>query len=191
MGRVAIMKALRHRAHARSGNAFGCPYTQRTLGQLGEDALQLPLVARHLLLCPACRAHRRRVSRVDAALKNELQTETPPFFSGRWEEISSRIAPPTRSRPPASYRRREERRGFVIGALASLAFLIGTAWLVDQQPVETDDVIATGPGVSVTELSVEGEKATVEIEANGEDEGALYLWLESDSEAAEPLRDPR
>jgi len=128
---------------------------------------------------------------VDAALKNELLTETPPFFSGRWEDISSRIAPPTRSRPQASYRRREERRGFVIGALASLAFLIGTAWLVDQRPVETHDVIATGPGVSVTELSVEGKSATVEIETDGEDKGALYLWLESDTEPAEPLRDPR
>ena len=186
------MKALRHRAHARSGNAFGCRYTQRTLGQLGDDALQLPLVARHLLLCPACRAHRRRVSKVDAALKNELLTETPPFFSGRWEEISSRIAPPTRSRPQASYRRRDERRGFVTGALASLAFLIASAWLVDHHPEKTADVIATGPGVSVTELTVEGEKATVEIESADEDEGAaLYLWLESNIEEAEPLRDPR
>jgi len=189
---VAVVKALRHRAHARSGHAFGCPYTQRTLGQLGEEALKLPLVARHLLLCPACRAHRRRVSRVDEALKNDLLTETPPFFSGRWEEINARIAPPTRPRPQRFHRRREERRGFVTGALASLAFLVASAWLVDHHPERVVDVIATGPGVSVTELTVEGEKATVAIESADEDEGAaLYLWLESDTGEAEPLRDPR
>ena len=77
------------------------------------------------------------------------------------------------------------------GALASLAFLVASAWLVDHHPERSADVIATAPGVSVTELTVEGEKATVEIESADEEEGAVYLWLEPDTEVAEPLRDPR
>jgi hypothetical protein len=81
-----------------------------------------------------------------------------------------------------------------IGALASLIFLVTSAWLIDQRPAATTGVIAAGPGVSVTELSVEGEKATVEIEtaaSDDEEEGALYLWLESQSDTAAPLKEPR
>ena len=191
MGRVAVVKALRYRSYARSGLSFGCRYTQRTLGQLGEDALQLPLVARHLLLCPACRAHRRRVSRVDDALQNAMLAEMPPFFPGRWDDISSRLDLPGRTRSQAPMRRREERRGRFIGALAAMLLLIGTAWLVDQKPPETGEVIATGPGLSVTELSVDGQKATVEIETDAEEDGALYLWLESDEEGPDLQREQR
>jgi len=185
------MKALRYRSHARSTLSFGCRYTQRTLGQLGKDALQLPLVARHLLLCPACRAHRRRVTRVDEALRNEMLAETPSFFDGRWEEISSRLDLPVKNRIPTAPRRREEQRGRFIGALTVMLLLIGTAWLVDQRPTETEGVIVSRPGLSITELSVAGEKATVEIETDEEEDGALYLWLESDEEESNKQREQR
>ncbi|MFC1500765.1 hypothetical protein ACFL6T_07115 [Candidatus Zixiibacteriota bacterium] len=191
MGRVATMRALRYRSHARSTLSFGCRYTQRTLGQLGKDALQLPLVARHLLLCPACRAHRRRVTRVDEALRNEMLAETPSFFDGRWEEISSRLDLPVKHRIPAAPRRHEERRGRFIGALAVMLVLIGTTWLIDQRPIAIEGAIAAGPGLSVTELSVEGEKATVEIETATEEDGAHYLWLEPGGEGPEMPRDQR
>jgi len=52
-------------------------------------------------------------------------------------------------------------------------------------------VIATGPGLSVTELSVDGQKATVEIETDAEEDGALYLWLESDEEGSDLQREQR
>jgi len=185
------MKALRYRSHARSTLSFGCRYTQRTLSQLGKDALQLPLVARHLLLCPACRAHRRRVTRVDEALRNEMLAEVPSFFDGRWEDISSRLDLPVKNRIPTTPRRREERRGRFIGSVAAMLLFIGTAWLVDQQPTATEGVIAGGPGLSITELSVDGEKATVEIETDAEEDSAHYLWLESDGEGSEMLREQR
>ena len=170
-------------------------YAAEVLLQLGEEALKLPLVARHLLLCPACRAHRRRVSMVDEALRSELRSETPPFFAGRWEEISTRLDLPAPAPVQPPHRHRSGLSGLFVGALATLVFLVTSAWLVDHHPERMrGEVIAEAPGVAVTELSVEGERATVEIEStatDAEDEGALYLWLESDVATPEPLREPR
>ena len=72
-----------------------------------------------------------------------------------------------------------------------MLLLIGTAWLVDQRPPETEGVIVSRPGLSITELSVAGEKATVEIETDEEEDGALYLWLELDEEGSNKQREQR
>ncbi len=176
------MNRLRYRNRARSGMNFGCRYVERTLGQLGEDALRLPLVSRHLLHCPACRAHRRRISKVDHALQEALFRETPPFFEGRWEGISSRLPIQGRPRFWSSFRRREEQRGGLVWALATLTMLITVAWSVDLG-TPADDLTTLGMrGVSITEIAIDGKKTTVAVEPEADEDGTIVLWLEPEEE---------
>jgi anti-sigma factor RsiW len=186
---MAVMSRLRYRNRARSGMNFGCRYVERTLGQLGEDALRLPLVTRHLLQCPACRAHRRRISRVDHALQEALFRETPPFFEGRWECISSRLPIQGRPRFWSPFRRRENERSGLVWALATLVVFITAAWSVDLgTPVDETTIPAT-QGVSITEIAIEGKKAAVTIEAETDEDGTLVLWLEPEEEISDLKED--
>lgn len=182
MGWVAEMNAYNYRCQSRSGLTFGCRYVQRTLSQLGEDALHLPLVTRHLSDCPACRAHRRRITRVDRAFKDELQWETPPFFSGRWDSISSRLDINGSQKRTGKTGTTDLRSSWLIGALVSLALLVGFAWSVDRDNPATDSAVVVAPGVSVTEASVAGEKATVSVVHEDEEDGTLFLWIGHDDE---------
>lgn len=178
------MNRLRYRNRARSGMNFGCRYVERTLGQLGEDALRLPLVSRHLLQCPACRAHRRRISKVDHALQDALYQETPPFFDGRWESISSRLPIQGRPRFWSPFRRRENERRGLIWALAAMVVFITAAWSVDLGTPSDDSTTLATRGVSITEIAIEGKKATVAVEPETDEDGTLVLWLEPEQEDA-------
>jgi len=171
------MSLPRRRIQSHQGNTFGCRYVQRTLDQLGAEALSLPLVSRHLTICPACRAHRRRISRVDAALQKALHQETPQFFEGRWESIRSSL-PVDEDRKTENSTSRLSRMNFrLIAAVIGLATLAGTAWSVDHRSPAGETAIAVAPGVSVTSASVEGETVRVAVEAEDDEDGTLYMWL--------------
>jgi len=177
MGWVAVMSPHSHRLQSRQGLTFGCRYVQRTLGQLGEDALSLPLVSRHLSECPACRAHRRRISRVDKALHDALTKETPSFFEGRWEAVRNRLSI-AGGRNSVNDSNGNDRRGIrLLCAVIGLAMLVGVAWSVDHNTPAGETPLAVAPGISITEASVEGEDATVAVEAEDDEDGTLYMWL--------------
>lgn len=172
------MNLHRRRIQPHQGFAFGCRYVQRTLGQLGEEALSLPLVSRHLSECPACRAHRRRISRVDTAFQEILHRETPPFFEGRWESIRNSLPIGEDDKADKNSGRFSRLNIRLIAAVIGLATLAGTAWSVDHRtPAAGDTPIAIGPGVSVTSASLEGEKVNVAVEAEDDEDGTLYMWL--------------
>ncbi len=174
---MAVVNARGYRRPGRSGATFLCGYVQRTLGQLGDDALALPLISRHLADCPACRAHRRRIALVDRALQRELLWETPPVFAGRWEEIRTRLGfDPEPDRVPRQ--RSGIRAGLLTVALSALLLLLGVAWRVDHAPPEPVSVIAVAPGVAITAASTEGEEATVNVESTDAEDGTVYLWLD-------------
>lgn len=165
------------RMQTRHGLTFGCRYVQRTLSQLGEDALSLPLVSRHLLECPACRAHRRRITRVDRALQEALLQETPTFFEGRWDTIRTSLPIGENHNPERDSRVLDRLSGRLITAVLGLAIIIGAAWSIDQRTPADETPIAVAPGVSVTAASVEGEKVSVALEAEDDEDGTLYIWL--------------
>jgi len=175
------MNARAYRQPGRSGATFLCRYTQRTLGQLGEEALTLSLVSRHLADCPACRAHRRRIAMVDRALQRELLRETPPVFEGRWEEISTRLGIAAAPERPVR-RRPTSRTRLLTTALLATALLVGTAWSVDHTPPEPVPAIAAVPGVTVTAATVEGEDVAVNVEETDPEDGTVYLWLDTDED---------
>lgn len=166
-----------HRPQSRQGVTFGCRYVQRTLGQLGDDALSLPLVSRHLSECPACRTHRRRISRVDKALRDVLTRETPSFFEGRWEAVRNRLSIDG-GRRSVNDSDGNDRGGIrLLCAAIVLAMLVGIAWSVDHSTPPGETPLAVAPGISITAASVEGENATVEVEAEDDEDGTLYVWL--------------
>jgi anti-sigma factor RsiW len=168
------MRRIRLRARDR-GTAFLCRYVQRTLAQQGEEALTLPLVARHLTACPVCRTQRRRILRVDRAFHDSLKEETPPWFDGRWEGIRRRLPVPSRTagvvpaHPP-----RAARTALVV----LLAALITLAWFFDHAPTRTvPGAIEVAPGVQVTAASLSGRKAEVVVEPESDEEGTIFIWL--------------
>jgi predicted anti-sigma-YlaC factor YlaD len=176
MGRLESMNR-GHRIKPRQGLNFGCRYVERTLGQLGEDALALPLISRHLSECPACRAHRRRVSRVDHALQEALQGETPRFFDGRWESIRGTLSIGNSTRLEKRSRRFENLNLRLIAAIIGLAAMAGSAWSVDHRRSSGEEPIAVAPSVMVTSASVEGRNASVALEAEDTDDGTIYMWI--------------
>jgi anti-sigma factor RsiW len=175
------MNARAYRQPGRSGATFLCRYVQRTLGQLGDEALTLSLVSRHLADCPACRAHRRRVAMVDRALQRELLWETPPVFEGRWAEISTRLGIAAEPERPERNRTAPRTR-LLTTALLAMALLVGTAWSVDHAPPDPVPAIAAVPGVTVTAASVEGEEVAVNVEQTDPVDGTVYLWLDSEED---------
>ena len=177
MGRLEIVNTHSRRLRTPQDLSFGCRYSQRTLNQLGEDALSFQLVSRHLLECPACRAHRRRISKVDTALLKTLKQETPPFFEGRWETIRSNL-----NIPPESEEKREVRpfRQFnsrLIAAVIGLATLVGAAWSIDHRHPSEETALAVAPTLAVTAAFFEGEEVTVAVETEDDEDGTLYVWL--------------
>lgn len=180
------MNTRAYRNPGRSGTSFFCRYVQRTLGQLGEEALTLSLVSRHLADCPACRAHRRRIAMVDRALQKELLWETPPVFEGRWEEISTRLGIAPESGRQTG-RRTAPRIRLLTTALAAMALLVGTAWSIDHTPPEPVPAIAAVPGVTVTSASVEGEAVAVNVEETSPEDGTVYLWLDTEEDVGAGL----
>ncbi len=171
------MNAHSRRLRAPQGLSFGCRYVQRSLNQLGEDALSFPLVSRHLMECPACRAHRRRISKVDIALLKTLKHETPPFFEGRWEAIRSNLNIPPESEEKSEARPFLQFNSRLIAAVIGLATLMGAAWSVDHRHPADETALAFAPTVAVTAAFVEGEKVTVAVETEDDEAGALYVWL--------------
>ena len=127
MGRLEIVNTHSRRLRTPQDLSFGCRYSQRTLNQLGEDALSFQLVSRHLLECPACRAHRRRISKVDTALLKTLKQETPPFFEGRWETIRSNLNIPLESEEKSEKRPFRQVNIRLIAAVIGMAMTSGTS----------------------------------------------------------------
>ncbi|MFO7767377.1 MAG: hypothetical protein R6W82_00210 [bacterium] len=182
---MAVVSPYRRPVYGRADSSFVCRYVERTLGQLGEEALGLPLVARHLSTCPACRAQRRRVARLDRALKDSLTAETPPFYPGRWEEIRDRLGIPAPEDPdgpggpgiaaPLPRGRRGPRLAF---ALAALLVMLGGAWLLDHPPPSAPPAPEVAPGVRVTGAEVQGHEAVVTVEPEPGEDGTVYMWIE-------------
>jgi anti-sigma factor RsiW len=168
------MSLKRGTAHIPPGVGFLCRYVERTIAQLGEEALELPLVARHLTDCPACRAQRRRVSNVDRAFRTALLRETPCWYEGRWEDLCERI-PDLQRRPP----RQRRERSLVLGTVAALLVLLGGAWLADHagERVATGEALAGTSGVTVTEVAVHGSADEVQVDTQVDEEGAVVLWV--------------
>ena len=168
------MNSRRGNSHARAGGSFFCRYVERTISQLGEEALELGLVARHLTSCPACRAQRRRVAKVDCALREALIGETPGWFDGRWEDLCMRL--PELSRRPA---RRERESSLLVCAVAVLGLLLGAAWHADHRtdPVTTESPVAVAAGVTVTEVALNGGTGEVEVEHQVNEDGTVVLWV--------------
>jgi predicted anti-sigma-YlaC factor YlaD len=183
----------RRTVHGRSSGAFLCRYVDRTIAQLGEEALTLPLVSRHLTQCPACRAQRRRVARVDRALQLALLEETPACFDGRWADLCDRI-PELRRRSPMRALRTLREHLRVVGALAAvLAIAIG-AWQIDHpSSTSAEEALAVAPGVTVTEATIGGLKASVEVEVNREENenGTVYLRLKPEPASGASTGDRR
>lgn len=169
------MSARRFTSHGRQPGAILCRYVERTISQLGDEALSLRLVARHLTECPACRAQRRRVARVDRALQEVLLAETPAYFDGRWKDLCDRI-PELRGKP--SRRSLRDRIRFA-GALAALLAIAVGAWQVDHRaPAGPSEApLAVAPGVTVTEAEISGVKASVAVDREEGGDGTVYLWL--------------
>ncbi len=187
------MNARRVTMHGRNSGAILCRYVDRTIAQLGEEALSLSLVSRHLTECPACRAQRRRVAKVDRALQSALLEETPACFDGRWEDLCARI-PELRRRSPMRALRSLREHLRVLGALAAvLAIAIG-AWQIDHPLASSgEEPLAVAPGVTVTEASLSGRKASVEVEVGQEEneDGTVYFWLRPEAETKATTGDLR
>ncbi len=168
------MRGIRLRARDR-GTAFLCRYVQRTLARQGEEALSLPLVARHLTGCPVCRTQRRRILRVDRAFRDTLKEETPPWFEGRWESIRRRLPILEKTTGVAPVRPRRAARTTLVVLLIALFSL---AWLLDHAPTRmVPGATEVAPGVQVTAASVSGRKAEIFVEPESDEEGTLYIWL--------------
>jgi len=179
--------------HGRPSGAILCRYVDRTIAQLGEEALTLPLVSRHLTECPACRAQRRRVARVDRALQLALLEETPACFDGRWEELRDRI-PELRRRSPLRALRSLREHLRVIGALAAVLAIAMGAWQVDHpSSAQAEKPLAVAPGITVTGATVGGMKASVEVEVDEQEneDDTVYLWLKPDTETRASAGDLR
>lgn len=178
------MSPYRRPASGRADSSFVCRYVTRTLGQLGEEALELPLVARHLSICPACRAQRRRIARLDRGMHASLLSETPPFFPGRWDEIRDRLdIPPrpgdgscSRSAIPPVSRKGRPRLAF---ALAALLFMLSGVWLLDHPAPPTSPPHEVAPGVRITGAEIQGRDAVVTVEPEPGEDGTVYMWIES------------
>ena len=168
------MRRIRLRSRDR-GTAFLCRYVQRTLAQQGEEALGLPLVARHLTGCPVCRTQRRRILQVDRTFHDAVIDETPPWFEGRWESIRRRLPVPSRMAGPAPVRPPQAARTALVVLLAALLTL---AWLFDHAPTRTvPGATEVAPGIQVTAASLSGRKAEVVVEPESDEEGTLFIWL--------------
>lgn len=168
------MSPIRHSGSRRgAASAFVCRYVERTLAQLGEEALSLPLVSRHLLLCPSCRAQRRRVSRLDTALRDSLLAEMPPYFNGRWKDLQNRVGAPLAgvAEPPKKRRHRS------LYALVMLFLLLGAGWWSDMHPAAHSVPTQVAPGITVTGALVGGQEARVQAEPTTDDDGTVYLWV--------------
>jgi len=162
---------------SRPVGVFLCRYVERTIAQLGEEALDLPLVSRHLAACPVCRAQRRRISRVDDAFRQAMIGETPGWFDGRWEDLCDRV-PDLQRRPP----REREERSLLVGAAVALLVLLGSAWHADHRaaPEPIPTVLAEISGVTVTGVAVNGKSAEVAVDSEVGEEGAVVLWVRPD-----------
>ncbi len=175
------MSLRRNIVPGRPGHTFPCRYVERTISQLGEEALTLPLVARHLSGCPACRAQRRRVLRVDRALQDSLLSETPSWYGGRWEDLCDRI-PSLRGKAPVTPRPSARARIRLIGAVLGFALLVFGAWRIDHPTPRTveSEALAVAAGVTITEAAAGGVKASVEVDQDESGDGTVYVWVQPD-----------
>jgi anti-sigma factor RsiW len=177
------MSLRRNSIPGRSGHTFPCRYVERTISQLGEEALTLPLVARHLSGCPACRAQRRRVLRVDRALHDALLTETPSWYDGRWDDLCDRI-PALREAGQETDRPSGRSRIRLIGAVLGFALFVFGAWQIDHpgsRPAQSEPMAAAA-GVTITEAASGGVKASVVVDQEESGEGTVYVWVQPDPE---------
>lgn len=175
------MSLRRNTMPGRSGHTFPCRYVERTISQLGEEALTLPLVARHLSGCPFCRAQRRRVLRVDRALKETLLTETPSWYDGRWDDLCDRI-PSLRGEQLDAARPSGRLRIRLIGAVLGFALLVFGAWRIDHPAPRTVTIepLAVAAGVTITGAAAGGVKASVEVDQEESGDGTVYVWIQPD-----------